>query len=91
MDILLNALTNAYHCKVILYQYRNQSIIVDTISPGRVESEKELELIFLRNTMSLFILLFREFYVLVSSFKNLMLINTLRKHPTHIGPVQIQH
>ena len=34
MDILLNALANAYHCKVILYQYRNQSIIVDTISPG---------------------------------------------------------
>ena len=27
MDILLNALANAYRCKVILYQYRNQSII----------------------------------------------------------------
>ena len=41
MDILRNALANAYHCKVVLYQYRNQSIILDTISPGRVESEKE--------------------------------------------------
>ena len=41
IDILRNAFANAYHCKVILYQYRNQSIILYTISPGRVESEKE--------------------------------------------------
>ena len=41
MGILRNALANAYHCKVTLYQYRNQSIILDTIRPGRVESEKE--------------------------------------------------
>ena len=32
-----------------------------------------------------------EFYVLVTSFKNPMLINKLGKHPTHIGSVQIQH
>ena len=32
-----------------------------------------------------------EVYVLVTSFKNPMLINKLGKHPTHIGPVQIQH
>ena len=32
-----------------------------------------------------------EFYVLVTSFKNPMLINKLGKHPTRIGPVQIQH
>ena len=32
-----------------------------------------------------------EFYVLVISFNNPMLINKLGKHPTHIGPVQIQH
>ena len=31
------------------------------------------------------------FYVSVTSFKNPMLINKLGKHPTHIGPVQIQH
>ena len=41
IDILRNALANAYHCKVILYQYRYQSIILYTISPGHVESEKE--------------------------------------------------
>ena len=32
-----------------------------------------------------------EFYVLVTSFKNPMLINKLQKYPTHIGLVQIQH
>ena len=32
-----------------------------------------------------------EFYVLVTSFENPMLINKLGKHPTHTGPVQIQH
>ena len=32
-----------------------------------------------------------ESYVLVTSFKNPMLINKLRKHPNHIGPVQVQH
>ena len=32
-----------------------------------------------------------EFYVLVTSFKNPMLIDKLGKHPTHIRPVQIQH
>ena len=40
MDILLNSIFNAYRCSVILYQYRNQSIIVDTMSPGCVESKK---------------------------------------------------
>ena len=33
MDILLKALANVCSYKVILYQYRNQSVIVDTISP----------------------------------------------------------
>ena len=47
MDILLNALANAYRCKVILYQYGNESVILNTISPGRVESGKELELFYL--------------------------------------------
>ena len=32
-----------------------------------------------------------EYYVLVTSFKNPMLVNKLGKHPTHIGPIQIQH
>ena len=30
-------------------------------------------------------------YVLVTSFKNPMLINKLEKHPTHMGPVEIRH
>ena len=47
MDVLLNALANAYRCKVILYQYRHQSTIVDAISPDRFT---------LTSTMSLFIL-----------------------------------
>ena len=44
MDISPNALANASRCKVILYQYRNQSVTLDASSPGRVENEKELEL-----------------------------------------------
>ena len=31
------------------------------------------------------------FYKTVTSFRNPMLINKERTHPTHIGPVQIQH
>ena len=69
MVILLNALTNAYHCKVILYQYRNQSIIVDTISPGRVETEKELELFY-----------FNEHYELILAFSETVEVNEHSKH-----------
>ena len=69
MDTLLNALANAYHCKVILYQYRNQSIIVDTISPGHVESEKELELFY-----------FNEHYELILPFLETVEVNEHSKH-----------
>ena len=71
MDILLNALANAYHCKVILYQYKNQSSIVDTISPGRVESEKELEFLYLN-----------EHYELIHPFSETVEFNEHSKHPS---------
>ena len=71
MDILLNALANAYCCKVILYQYRNQSIILDTISPGRVESDKELELFY-----------FNEHYQLILPFSETAEVNEHSKHPS---------
>ena len=69
MDILLNALTNAHHCKAILYQYRNQSIIVGTISPGCVESEKELELLY-----------FHEYYKLIHPFSETVEVYEHSKH-----------
>ena len=72
MDILLNALPNGYHCKVILYQYRNQSIILDTISPGRVESEKELQLFY-----------FNEYYELTLPFSETAEFNEHSKHPSN--------
>ena len=69
MNILFNALANAYLCKVILYQYRNQSIIVDTISPSRAESEKELELFY-----------FNEFYELILPFSETVEVNEHSKY-----------
>ena len=72
MDILLNALANAYRCKVILYQYRNQSIVLDTISPGPVESEKELELFY-----------FNEHYELIFLFSETAEVNEHSKHSSN--------
>ena len=72
MVILLNALANGYRCKVILYQYKNQSIIVDTISPGRVESEKELEMFY-----------FNEHYELIFPFSETVEFNEHSKHPSN--------
>ena len=46
IHILLNFLVNAYHLKFIWYLNKNQWVIVDTISPGRVESGKELGLFY---------------------------------------------
>ena len=52
-----------------MYQYRNQSIIVDTISPGHVESEKELELFY-----------FNEHYELILPFLETVEVNEHSKH-----------
>ena len=53
-------------------QYRNQSIILDTISPGRVESEKELELFY-----------FNEHYELILPFSETAEVNEHSKHPSN--------
>ena len=55
-----------------MYQYRNQSIIVDTISPGRVESEKELELFY-----------FNEHYEHILPFSEAIEVNEHSKHPSN--------
>ena len=72
MDISPNALANASRCKVILYQYRNQSITLDTSSLGRVENEKELELFY-----------FNENNELILPFSETAEVNDNSKHPSN--------
>ena len=55
---------------LILYQYRNQLIIVDTTSPGRLESETELKLFY-----------FNEHYELILPFSETVEVNEHSKHP----------
>ena len=78
IDISRNSLANGYRCKVLLSQYRNQSITVDILAQVAWKVKKKLGG-FKRNTMNLFFP-FQKLLRLMSILSTLQIMNNPMKH-----------